>query len=166
MSLDVAVFGRHLDLAPLNGRPRGLVTCPFHEDRRPSLSLDLAKGVFHCFGCGAGGGIKRFSELVGETRIHAGPQARESDLQRARREAMRHEQALAAKRAIWTPYWAACDRVRDCFTVARDVWAVATGLGPDHPQTWDLLEEAAQIECEGLVAEAALDALLAGGRLA
>lgn len=29
--------------------------CPFHEDRTPSFSVDAAKKLFHCFGCGEGG---------------------------------------------------------------------------------------------------------------
>lgn len=33
-----------------------LVCCPFHNDRSPSLSVDLNGGKFHCFGCGAHGG--------------------------------------------------------------------------------------------------------------
>ena len=32
-----------------------MTNCLFHEDRTPSLSLDLGKGVFHCHSCGAGG---------------------------------------------------------------------------------------------------------------
>ncbi len=34
--------------------------CPFHEDKNPSLSVDQSKGLFHCFGCGAGGDIFDF----------------------------------------------------------------------------------------------------------
>ena len=29
--------------------------CPFHEERTPSFSVDAAKKLFHCFGCGEGG---------------------------------------------------------------------------------------------------------------
>jgi len=166
-SLDATVFGRHLDLAPLNGRRRGLVHCRFHEDPRPSLSVDLDKGVFHCFGCGVGGGMKRFSELVGEAPadVSTRPATREPEVQRARREAMHREDVHAATRAAWSPYWQASDRVRDCLNVAREARRVATRLGPDHPRTWVILEHAAQIEREGFVAEAELDALLAHGRL-
>jgi len=39
-------------------RPQGkhqVGACPFHADTRPSFSVSPVKGVFHCFGCGAGG---------------------------------------------------------------------------------------------------------------
>lgn len=63
---DESLFARHLDLEPLGHRRRGLVRCRFHDDRSASLSLDLDAGVFHCFGCGQQGGLKRFAALVGE----------------------------------------------------------------------------------------------------
>ncbi len=37
-----------------------LARCPFHEDKRPSLTVSREKGLFHCFGCGAGGDIFQF----------------------------------------------------------------------------------------------------------
>lgn len=34
--------------------------CPFHEDKSPSLSVNREKGLFNCFGCGAGGDVFDF----------------------------------------------------------------------------------------------------------
>jgi DNA primase len=38
--------------------------CPFHDERSPSFSVDAAKKVFHCFGCGESGDVYRFVELT------------------------------------------------------------------------------------------------------
>lgn len=37
------------------GRGKWEASCPFHADRGPSLSIDVDKGLWHCFGCEAGG---------------------------------------------------------------------------------------------------------------
>lgn len=34
--------------------------CPFHAERTPSFTVNAEKGIFHCFGCGAGGSIFNF----------------------------------------------------------------------------------------------------------
>ena len=37
------------------------VICPFHDDTRPSLSINLEKGWYKCHACGeGGGGITKF----------------------------------------------------------------------------------------------------------
>jgi len=38
--------------------------CPFHDDRRPSLRVNIRTGAFRCFSCGAkGGDIVAFHRL-------------------------------------------------------------------------------------------------------
>lgn len=34
--------------------------CPFHKEKSPSFHVNREKQVFHCFGCGAGGGLMQF----------------------------------------------------------------------------------------------------------
>uniref|UniRef100_A0A7C5AM47 Zinc finger CHC2-type domain-containing protein n=1 Tax=Desulfobacca acetoxidans TaxID=60893 RepID=A0A7C5AM47_9BACT len=51
--------GELRDLKPgTNGNAMAL--CPFHEDKKPSLSVNLETGYFHCFGCGAEGDVFDF----------------------------------------------------------------------------------------------------------
>jgi hypothetical protein len=49
--------------------------CPFHPDHHPSLHVDGERCLWHCFGCGRGGGIGRLLALLGEPRPPA-PRAR------------------------------------------------------------------------------------------
>ena len=53
--------------------PRGSIKlhCPFHDDSKPSLSVDVTVGAgkFKCFGCNAQGNILRFVELMDECTV-------------------------------------------------------------------------------------------------
>ncbi|MEW6129269.1 MAG: DNA primase [Acidobacteriota bacterium] len=37
-----------------------IACCPFHSEKTPSFSVHAGKGIFKCFGCGAGGGVFEF----------------------------------------------------------------------------------------------------------
>ena len=34
--------------------------CPFHNDKKPSMSVSPTRGIFKCFSCGAGGDALNF----------------------------------------------------------------------------------------------------------
>jgi DNA primase len=34
-----------------------MAICPFHQEKTPSLSIDAARGLYHCFGCGRSGDV-------------------------------------------------------------------------------------------------------------
>ena len=38
--------------------------CPFHNERTPSFTVDRDKGLYHCFGCGAGGDVIHFVRQI------------------------------------------------------------------------------------------------------
>jgi len=149
-----------------NGRGRVRCILPGHDDGTPSLSLDLGACLFHCFGCGNGGGLKALRELLGETPVApAWPSGPESDLQMARREAMQREQRAAERRTEWAPWQCLNAYIRRSDVAVAAARTVATQLGPDDQRTWQLLERAAVVERDALALEVELD-VLAVGRLA
>lgn len=54
----VEVIGEHTRLKKAGRSWKGL--CPFHNERTPSFTVDRDKGLYHCFGCGAGGDVIHF----------------------------------------------------------------------------------------------------------
>ena len=43
---------------------QGTARCPFHDDHRPSLSIDAKRGLFFCHGCGAKGNLVQFRRRI------------------------------------------------------------------------------------------------------
>ena len=54
----VDVVSAYLPLNKKGGNYWGL--CPFHHEKTPSFAVNESKQIFHCFGCGKGGGAIRF----------------------------------------------------------------------------------------------------------
>ncbi|MEF2231889.1 MAG: DNA primase [Pseudodesulfovibrio sp.] len=52
------VIRRYVDLKPVSGRWMG--ACPFHQETKPSMSVNDEEGFFYCFGCQASGDVFDF----------------------------------------------------------------------------------------------------------
>lgn len=58
----IELVGRYVNLRQRGSNFTGC--CPFHEEKTPSFTVSPGKGVFHCFGCGAGGDLFKFVERI------------------------------------------------------------------------------------------------------
>jgi DNA primase len=58
----VEIIGDHTRLKKAGRSWKGL--CPFHNERTPSFTVDRDKGLYHCFGCGAGGDVIHFVRQI------------------------------------------------------------------------------------------------------
>ena len=56
---DIVELARAVTTVKKSGRTVKAI-CPFHQEKTPSMSLDPARGLFHCFGCGQGGDVFKF----------------------------------------------------------------------------------------------------------
>ena len=77
--------------------------CPFHAEKTPSFSVSPSKGLYYCFGCGAGGDAIRFlrdvehlefSDAVERLAAEAGVRLRYEGESAAGRQAASRRQAL------------------------------------------------------------------------
>lgn len=93
------VVADYVPLSPKGGNLWGL--CPFHSEKTPSFSVSPDKHIFHCFGCGKGGGVVRFvmemenlsfPEAVRKLAARAGLEMPEEDREAQARRA--HRQRL------------------------------------------------------------------------
>jgi DNA primase len=54
----IDVVSKYVHIERKGGNFFGL--CPFHAEKTPSFSVSAEKQIYHCFGCGAGGGVINF----------------------------------------------------------------------------------------------------------
>ena len=74
----VGVIGSYVKLKRSGGSYTGL--CPFHNEKTPSFSVNPARQIYKCFGCGAGGSVITF---VMEYENYTFPEALETLAERA-----------------------------------------------------------------------------------
>ncbi len=56
---DLAELASEITKVKRSGRSV-MAVCPFHQEKTPSLSIDAARGLYHCFGCGKSGDVFRW----------------------------------------------------------------------------------------------------------
>lgn len=56
------VVGRYVELRPAG--PRLVAPCPFHQETKPSFSVNPEGGFYYCFGCQASGDIIEFYRSI------------------------------------------------------------------------------------------------------
>ena len=128
--------------------------CPFHSEKTPSFSVSPDKQIYHCFGCGKGGGVINF---IMEIENLSFPEAVEFLAKRAGmpipeeendRESRKRSRMLSLNRdaarffytQLSTPQGGAA---RDYMAKRRIGPATAKNFGIGFaPNTWDSLEKA------------------------
>jgi len=70
---EINTIKQNVDLVSLI-KPRGIKLrkngkgykgcCPFHEETKPSFSVNPEQNLWNCFGCDKGGDVIRFIELI------------------------------------------------------------------------------------------------------
>ncbi len=128
--------------------------CPFHHEKTPSFSVSEAKQIFHCFGCGKGGGAisfvmeienLTFPDAVRKLAEQAGMTVPEEDASDGRRRGQRRrllelnrEAARFYRETLSTPEGAAvCAYTRDKRGISPR-FSARFGLGA-APDAWDAL---------------------------
>ncbi len=146
----VEMVGQFVTLKRAGESYKGL--CPFHTERTPSFTVNPKRGIFHCFGCGAGGDAIAF--LMRQDRL-AFPEAVRALAERTgvalptshappeppgKLEELRRVMTLAAEfysRSLWEPGGARAREYLGKRGVDTDV-ARRFGLGY-APEGWNAL---------------------------
>ena len=142
--------------------------CPFHSEKTPSFSVSPDKQIYHCFGCGKGGGVINFimeienlsfPEAVEHLAKRAGMPIPEQtndaeSRKRARMLELNRDAALFFRACLKAPEGAPA---REYMARRRISAQVATRFGLGYaPDTWDSLTSA--MEAKGYSGKELFDA--------
>jgi hypothetical protein len=142
----------------------GMALCPFHTERTPSLSVHQTKG-FHCFGCGAEGGIRTLAKRLGvlppsgaddaSPRVTAGRRRPRpcSPLDEARAAVVREARGQPWARPGVVELYARADWLRIHERLVEDTRQRVTALG-DCEEAWELAAAGAELGREIAALEA------------
>ena len=151
---DIAdVVSQYVSLTKKGGNLFGL--CPFHNEKTPSFSVSPEKQIYHCFGCGKGGGVINFimeienlsfPEAVKFLADRAGmtvpEEGQDQELPRLRKRmlALNKEAARWFHACLWSPEGEKAAAYLSRRRITRKT-AVNFGLGY-APDSWDKLLKA------------------------
>ncbi len=151
---DIAdVVSQYVSLTKKGGNLFGL--CPFHNEKTPSFSVSPEKQIYHCFGCGKGGGVINFimeienlsfPEAVKFLADRAGmtvpEEGQDQELPRLRKRmlALNKEAARWFHACLWSPEGEKAAAYLARRRITRKT-AVNFGLGY-APDSWDKLLKA------------------------
>lgn len=58
-------YSKYLNNMNVRSNGQAEAVCPFHDDNRPSLSVNLSSGLWICHACGKRGNVRQFAALLG-----------------------------------------------------------------------------------------------------
>lgn len=162
----VEVIGEHTKLKKAGRSWKGL--CPFHSERTPSFTVDRDKGLYHCFGCGAGGDVIHFvrqidrmdfpdavEALAGRFNVRIPKRASRGPRDDRREKLL---EILGAAQRFYAAELAKPGSRAAAYLAQRGVpEELVRRLGLGHaPDSWDALLHALSGSAESLLAEAGL----------
>lgn len=90
----VEVISAYVRLLPAGKNYKAL--CPFHQEKTPSFYISPERGLWHCFGCGAGGDVIDFVQRI------EGLTFTEAIAKLSRQLGIRWQPSQATRREEWT----------------------------------------------------------------
>ncbi len=145
-----------------SGGGRWVAPCPFHNETKPSFSINESEGFFYCFGCQASGdlidfycringldfkeGLAQLADMAGvEIKVHSGRTAKDDEAVRLRRAMLKMHDAAAAyfSRNLQSQAAAPCREYIATRKISPDM-AERFALGWSLPQWQGLADELAR----------------------
>ena len=123
---------------------KGLVACPFHNDRTPSMKVDAR---FHCFGCGADGDVIDFTARLHGLDVKAAAEKLAADFHIPYEETGRkqkHKRPVRSEEQLYRQLEERCFRVLSNYLLLLRQWEKEYAPQPED-ETWHpLFAEALQ----------------------
>ena len=123
---------------------KGLVACPFHNDRTPSMKVDAR---FHCFGCGADGDVIDFTARLHGLDVKAAAEKLAADFHIPYDETGRkqkHKRPVRSEEQLYRQLEERCFRVLSNYLLLLRQWETEYAPQPED-ETWHpLFAEALQ----------------------